>query len=195
MVILDGKKLADKILTNLRVRGKKIKLAVILVGGDPVSQIFINQKRKACKKVGVGFELFKFSAEVRPPLLKEEIKKIVDNSANSGVIIQLPLPQKFNTEEFLNLIPPKKDVDVLSEESFKKFAEEESAFLPPVVGAILILFKNYRIKIKNKNIVIVGGGRLVGKPLAAWLKIQKVKFSALDKNSKNIFSHTKEADI
>ncbi len=160
MVLLDGKKLADKILTNLEVRGKKIKLAVILVGEDKDSKIFIEQKRKACEKTGINFELFKFSTEIGSLLLKEEIKKIVDNPKNSGVIIQLPLPKQFDTEElrrevgaptgtseFLNLIPEEKDVDVLSEKSFERFTRGESLILPPTVGAVSILFKEYKIEI------------------------------------------------
>jgi len=83
----------------------------------------------------------------------------------------------------------------LSEKSFRKFARGESLILPPTVGAVSILFKKYRIKIRSKNIVVIGGGRLVGKPLVAWLKFQKAKFLALDKSTKNISSYTEKADI
>lgn len=195
MIILDGKKLAEKILANLKTRRKELKLAVILVGEDSSSQIFIKQKEKACEKVGIDFELFKFPTEIGSLLLKEEIKKIVDDPANSGVIIQLPLPKKFNAEEFLNLIPPEKDVDVLSKKSFKKFARGESLIFPPTVGAISNLFKKYGIKVKGKNIMVIGAGRLVGKPLVAWLKLQKAEFSVLDDSVKNISSYTNKADI
>lgn len=195
MVLLDGKKIADEILANLKTRGKKIKLAVILVGEDSASLIFIEQKRKACEKVGIDFELFKFSAEIGSLLLKEEIKKIIGDPENSGVIIQLPLPEQFNTGEFLNLIPEEKDVDVLSEKSFGKFSRGESLILPPTVGAISVLFKSYKIEIENRNIVIVGAGRLVGKPLVAWLKLQGAKFSVLDESVKDISSYTAKADI
>lgn len=199
MILLDGKKLAEEILDNLakeiKIRRLKLKLAVILVGGDPVSRIFISQKRKACKAVGIGFKLYQFRENGSREILTEEIKKIVSDPENSGVIIQLPLPKKFNAEEFLNLIPEEKDVDVLSEKSFKKFAKGQSVIFPPVVGAVLVLFKNYEVKIDNKNIVVVGGGRLVGRPLAVWLKLQKAKFLALDKNTKDISFYTKKADI
>ncbi len=195
MVLLDGKKIADEILTNLKTRSKKIKLAVILVGEDSSSQIFINQKRRACEKVGIDFELYQFHENGSREILLEEIKKIVNDSVNSGVIIQLPLPEKFNAEEFLNLIPEEKDIDVLSKKSFEKFARGESLILPPTIGAISTLFKNYKIEIENRNIVIVGAGRLVGKPLVAWLKLQGAKFSVLDESVKDISSYTAKADI
>lgn len=116
--ILDGKKLSEKVLENLKkeIQNRRLKsrLAVILVGENPVSQIFINQKKKACEKVGIGFQLFKFPAEISASEFKKEIGKIVKNPVNSGIIIQLPLPSKFFPEEFLNLIPEERDIDVLS---------------------------------------------------------------------------------
>ena len=107
--ILDGKKLADKILAGLKQKIKKAKLkltlAVVLVGDNAVSEKFIEQKKIACEKAGIKFELFKFSAKIKNPNLKKEIEKIIKRTAVSGVILQLPLPKKFIPEEFLNLIP------------------------------------------------------------------------------------------
>ena len=120
MKILDGKKLSERILTNLKKEIKnrrlKLRLAVILIGENQVSKVFINQKKKACEKVRINFKLFKFPAKISTIKFKKEILKIVKNPTNSGIIIQLPLPKKFPTEDFLNLIPEEKDIDVLSEE-------------------------------------------------------------------------------
>lgn len=199
MKILDGKKIAKKILDNLkkeiRSRRLKLKLAVISVGENPVSQIFINQKEKACQMVGIGFKLFKFPARIKTPELKKGIEKIVKNPDISGVIIQLPLPKKFPAEEFLNLIPEKKDIDVLSEKSLGKFYQGTLPILPPTVGGIFHLSKNYRIKLKGKNVVVVGAGRLVGNPLALWLLQQKATVSVLNEFTKDALSFTKKADI
>lgn len=199
MKILDGKKLSEEILANLKKEVKnrhlKLKLAVVLVGGDPVSRIFINQKRKACEKVGINFELFRFLVEIGSLSLKKEIEKIVCSPGNSGVIIQLPLPKKFNTEEFLNLIPGEKDVDVLSEASLGKFCQGALRILPPTVAGILRLLEYYKISLKGKNIVIVGAGRLVGFPLALQLLKEKATVSVLNEWTRDTIFFTKKADI
>ena len=123
--ILNGKELSEKILAKIKKAVKKsklkLRLAVIQVGENSVSQVFINQKKKACEKTGINFKLFKFPAKISVLEFKKEIEKIVKSKVTSGVIIQLPLPKKFLAEEFLNLIPEGKDIDVLSEKSLGKF--------------------------------------------------------------------------
>ncbi|MFH1894651.1 MAG: bifunctional 5,10-methylenetetrahydrofolate dehydrogenase/5,10-methenyltetrahydrofolate cyclohydrolase [Patescibacteria group bacterium] len=199
MISLDGKKLSGKILNNLKKEIKrrqlKLKLAVVLVGSDSASLSFIKKKQAAAKRISVGFSLYRFGESIAPGRLKEEVKKIVKNSDNSGVVIQLPLPENINTKEILNIVCERKDADVLSEKSFKKFASGRSFVSPPTVGAILYLLKEYKIRLKGKYVVLVGAGRLVGKPLAAWLKLQGVKFSMLDKSTQDISLFTKKADI
>ena len=197
--IFDGKKLAEKVLEKLRKEIKnrrlKLKLTVILVGDNPVSKVYINQKKMACEKVGIRFELFKFPSKISSQKFKKEIKKIVKNPANSGVIIQLPLPKKFNAQEILNLIPPEKDIDVLSEKSLGKFYTGGSKIIPPVVCGISHFFKEYKIPIKGKNVVLVGAGRLVGQPLALWLLREKAMVSVINEFTKKPSFITKKADI
>jgi len=196
MNLLDGKKLSEKILTNIRKKlKKKLTLAVVLVGDNVVSEIFINQKRMACEKAGIGFKLFKFPIDIKSRDLKKEIEKIVEKPNVSGIIIQLPLPEKFIPEEFLNLIPEEKDVDVLSEASLGKFYQGVSPILPPTVSGILQLLKSYRINLKGKNVVIVGAGRLVGLPLAIQFLREKATTSIVNRFTKDTASFTKKADI
>ncbi len=207
MIILDGKKLSEKILDNLRKeisaqggsasggKNRPLKLAVVLVGQDRVSGVFIKQKEKACKKVGIGFELYQFGKNISAEELKKEIENIGKAPFNSGVVVQLPLPSHINIQEVLNAVPFEKDIDVLSEESFEKFSRGKSLIIPPTVGAVSYLLKEYKINIKGKYVVVVGAGRLVGKPLAAWLKLQGVNFSILDKSTEDISAFTKKADI
>jgi len=199
MKILNGKKLSEKILVNFKKEIKKSKrqltLTVVQVGENPVSQIFINQKKKACEKIGLGFRLFKFPAKISTLELRKEIEKIVKNPANSGIIIQLPLPKKFLPEEFLNLISEEKDIDVLSEKSLGKFYQGTLKILPPTVDGILRLLKNYKIKLLGKNVVIIGAGRLVGFPLAIQLLREKATVSVLNEFTKDAPFFTKKADI
>ncbi len=199
MKILNGKKLSEEILANLkkevRKSNLKLRLAVVQVGENSVSQIFINQKKKACKLVGADFKLYRFNEKINPQGLKSEIKKIVKNSANSGIIIQLPLPEKFLPEGFLNLIPEEKDIDVLSEKSLGKFYQGTLKILPPTVDGILRLLKNYKIELKGKDVVVIGAGRLVGFPLAIQLLKEKATLSVLNEFTKDALSFTKKADV
>jgi methylenetetrahydrofolate dehydrogenase (NADP+) / methenyltetrahydrofolate cyclohydrolase len=199
MIILDGQKIADKILDNLKKEIKrrqlKLSLAVVLVGQDSASLTFIKKKQQAAKKIGIDFSFLKFGKNITQAQLKEEIKKIIKDPENSGVVIQLPLSKNINTTEILNLVPQEKDPDVLSEISFKSFSAGTSFVLPPTVGAISYLLKEYKIDLAGKKIVVVGAGRLVGKPLAAWFELQGVDFSILDKTTADISTITQKADI
>ncbi|MDP2864140.1 MAG: bifunctional 5,10-methylenetetrahydrofolate dehydrogenase/5,10-methenyltetrahydrofolate cyclohydrolase [bacterium] len=199
MIILDGKKLSEEILENLKKeikkRNLKLRLSVVQVGENPVSKIFISQKKKACERVGINFKLCKLPAKISVAELKKEIERIVKEPENSGVIIQLPLSKKFLPEELLNLISLKKDIDVLSEKSLGKFYQGTLSILPPTVQGILYLFKNYKIELKGKNVVIVGAGRLIGNPLALRLLREKATISVLNEFTKDTPSFTKKADI
>lgn len=199
MKIFNGKKLAGEILENLKTdikkRKLKLRLAVIQIGKNPISQIFINQKKKACQSVGMDFKLYQFKERINILGLKKEINKITSNPRNSGVIIQLPLPKNLNTQEILNTIPQKKDVDVLSETSLGKFYTSTLSILPPTVKGIIYLLAKYRIKVKGKHVVVVGVGRLVGNPLALWLLHEKATVSTVTEFTKEASFFTKKADI
>ncbi|MBU4299148.1 bifunctional 5,10-methylenetetrahydrofolate dehydrogenase/5,10-methenyltetrahydrofolate cyclohydrolase [Patescibacteria group bacterium] len=199
MKILDGKKLSEEILNNLKKEIKKsnlkLRLAVVQVGENPVSKVYIDHKRKAAERIGLSFKLFQFDEKIGAGELKREIEKIVSETENSGVIIQLPLPKGIFPDEFLNLIPEEKDVDVLSEKSLGKFYQGTSKILPPIVDGILSLLKNYKIKIKGRDVVLVGAGRLVGLPMAVQLLREKATISVLNEFTKVPAYFTKKADI
>ena len=196
-MIINGRELSEEILLKLKKKAKGLnsKLAVVLIGENKASEIFTKKKEEACEKAGIDFELFKFSSKVKKEKLKKEILKIAKNPKVSGLIIQLPLPSKIKEEEILNLIPPKKDVDILSGKSLKKFSQGDFDILPPTVGAVSFLLKKFKIKIKGKNVVLVGAGRLVGKPLSIWFLKNKANVTVVNKLVKNISFFTKKADI
>jgi len=199
MKILDGKKLSEEILEGLRREIKrkrlKLKLAVVLVGENPVSKIFVREKEKACRKIGIIFQLFKFPSKIKPAKLEREIKKITKKAGIKGIIIQLPLPKNFNPQKFLDIIPPEKDIDVLSGASIGRFYTGNSPISFPIAEGIRYLLARYKISIKGKNVVLVGAGRLVGRPLALWLLKEKATISVVDEFTKNISCFTKKADI
>lgn len=199
MILLNGKKLSEEILKNIKrkIKGRRLKLrlAVIQIGENPVSLIFINQKEKACQKIDIDFKLFEFPAKIKKSELKKEVGKICQDSKNSGVIIQLPLPKNFLPEDFLNLIPEKKDIDILSESSLGKFYQGTLKVLPPTVQGILYLLKKYKISLKGKDIVIIGSGRLVGFPLAVQLLREKATVSVLNEFTRDTQFFIQKADI
>jgi len=189
-MILNGKKLAERILNDLKREVAKlspIKLAVILVGNDPNSLKFVKQKKKAAEKIGINFELHRFKSNISEQELVEKIKKIVKLKTNTGIVVQLPLPPRIDVQKIINLIPKEKDPDALSVDNFLV----ES----PVASGIIKLLKEYGIKLKGKKVVIVGRGRLVGKPLIAIMKKAGVDLVACDIYTKNLSNQTLKADI
>jgi len=195
--ILDGKKISEKILSDLKKEAQKLnlKLAVVLVGENPASVLYIEQKKKACEKIGISFKLFKFNQKISTSALKKKVTEIVRKPDVSGLIVQLPLPKKINTQEILNAVSSEKDVDILSDENLGKFYQGSMKFLPPTIAGIAELFKKYKLEIKGKNIVLIGTGILIGKPLSIWLLNKKATFSVVGSFTKNITFFTKQADI
>lgn len=194
--IIDGNKIADKILSDVRKRilekDLNLKLDVILVGQNQISLSYISQKEKACEKAGVKFQLHSFPATIKNEDLKNNIEKISCNS--SGLIIQLPLPTSIKTQEILNVVPGKKDIDVLSELSLGKFYANNCP-LPPTIKAISCILSQEKVSLREKVVVVVGTGRLVGKPLIVWLISQGATILVANKNTSNIIDLTKKADV
>ncbi len=198
MKILDGVNLAEDILQGLKKNplAKQLGLAVVQVGENAISKKYIAEKQKACEKIGISFELFEFPETILTEALKVKIREIGQNPLHSGMIIQLPLPKKFPTQEILDCIPQKKDVDVLSTRQFGLFALSKGAISPPTVHAISLLLKEAHIStLKGTNVAIVGSGRLVGLPLSLWLISQGATVSIVNKSTKDIGKITSAADI
>ncbi len=187
MELLEGKKIAKDILRGLEkeARGRNLKLVIVLVGEDPASLIFVKEKERACKKIGIGFELFKFSSDIKQDELEKKIREIARKEDTSGLVVQLPLPKSLNAQNILDIIPAGKDVDVLSQGFFEEFKAGNSLILPPVVAAIDCLLREYEIDIKDKKIVLVGLGRVVGLPLSVWLSQKGIKFEVVEKLTEN----------
>jgi len=190
MVILDGKKLAEKILNKLRKEIKKlpsIRLAVVLVGNNPASLNFIKQKQKSAEEIGAKFKLYKLDSKIDNQNLVKEVNKIVKNKFNTGIVIQLPLPKHINIQEILNLVPWEKDVDALS--------VDNPIVEPPTASGIMRILEEYDIKAERKNVVIVGRGKLVGRPLAIMMAKINANLIICDRKTENLASKTLKADI
>ncbi len=199
MVLLDGKKLADKILAEIKQGLVKEKhsprLAVVVVGEDPVIRKFIEQKKKVAHSVDIDVRVHPFEESVTTNELRRRIAEIVHEEKNSGVIIQLPLPNHINTQYILNSVPPEKDVDMLSARALGNFITGKSQTLSPVAGAVKAFFEEYKIEYKNKHIVVAGLGNLVGRPVALWLFSEHASFSVINQDTPNPENFLRGSDI
>lgn len=199
MVIMSGKEAAEEIALGVKrdadLRKTKLSLAAVVVGGDPIISKFVAQKKKIADELGVDFRVYDYPADISTNELRQRIAVIVHDADPDGIIIQLPLPNHINTQYILNSVPPEKDVDVLSARAVGDFAVGKSKIMPPVVGALKALFDEYKIDYGGKHVVVVGAGRLVGKPVAMWLLNEKAPFSIVDERTPDISEFTKKADI
>jgi len=188
MKLLYGKVVAEKIYQEIKaeIKLKKIKpaMAVILVGNLAASLSFIKAKEKISKDLGIGFKLYHFLEIVTEREVLNLITVLNKNSNINGIIVQLPLPENIKTESIIKAIDPGKDIDGLLGE-----------ILTPSAAAVLGILKFYEISLKNKKIVLVGHGRLVGQPLNKQLiKIGNAPIIC-DKNTPDLSQETLKADI
>lgn len=190
MIIIDGKKIAQKIKDKLKQEVIRMKmppvLAAILVGEDPASLLYVKIKEKACQEVGIDFRKYLLPENVSENDLLYLINDLNKDESINGIIVQLPLPKNFASEKIIATISSAKDIDSLN---------QQSELRSPTVGAILEIFEKYDIDLKNKNICLVGYGRLVGKPLVKELEKMEIKPDVCDHSTKNLGKHTKKADI
>lgn len=195
MKIMEGKKIAEEKFLQLKKEIEKdnlsLSLGIVKILKDPVSEVYVNSKKKALEKYGIKVVIYNLREDTREEELKENIKSINED----GVIVQLPLPENIKKENILKFIDVKKDVDVFSSYLLGKYYNEESKIIPPVVGAVDILLKEHNIKIEGKNIVLVGSGDLVGKPLSLFFIRKGGTVSILNRFTSDIDFYIRNADI
>lgn len=197
MKLLDGKALAERMYEEMKpqVLGRNLSLGVILVGENPVSEKFIEEKKKRGEALGIDMRTYTFPVSESTRSLRKKIADLVKKTEHSGYIVQLPLPEGINTQYILNAIPEAKDVDMLNQKSLGAFLVGRSKAVPPVVGAIQALLQSESIELIGKKIAVVGAGRLVGGPVALWLTSQDLPFTVLTYTSPDIEEELKKADI
>lgn len=165
-----GKEIAQGIIERLKKMERPKKyLAAILVGADPGSLNFIEQKRKLAAALGVDFRLYRFARDVKNDFLRKEIGRIAAQKKTGGVIIQLPLPEGLNRHYVLNAVPKEKDLDVLGERALGSFYTGRQLVLPPAVGTLEEILKFTGFDLYGADVAVVGAGLLIGRPIALWL--------------------------
>jgi len=198
MIIIDGKQISAEIVAELKQLPKPNKtLAAVFVGASEASESFLRQKSKLAAELGVDFTICRFSEDVSEDELKDEIKKIGDDEKTGGMIIQLPLPSKFNRENILSALNPKKDVDGLrardlNQDQIEKLALSDKT-KPLAVRTAETILDKIGFDIKDKIVAVVGRGLLVGKPIIQWLKGKCRELIVVD--SKGDITRIRKADL
>lgn len=196
---INGKQIADEIKNALKERVSKLprkpRLDIVYAGKNPVIEGFLRMKRRTGEDIGIDTNVHHLPSSVSQKSLIDEIQKIAADKNSDGIIVQLPLPAELNTEIILNAIPPEKDIDVLSENALLLFEQGKLLLAPPIVGAIAEILKQNKISVTGKNAVILGNGRLVGRPAASWLKQNGATVSVFEKTSGDPKTALKTADI
>ena len=175
--IIDGKALASKLRTELAKkvasykteRGKQIGLAVVLVGEDPASQVYVRNKIKACEEVGIKSYAYYLDAKSSQSQVEELVRSLAEDSKVHGILVQLPLPAHLDANSILELIPRAKDVDGFSAENMGRLCMNEECLVACTPGGVMQMFKDEGIELKGKRAVVVGRSNIVGKPMAMLL--------------------------
>ena len=200
---LDGKKLALKIEQRLKndinsgliVSNRCPGLAVIRIGDDPASGVYVKNKEKACERVGIKSFLFHLNKSASNDDVKNLITQLNNNNEIDGILLQLPLPDKLNAQELISNISPLKDVDGLHEVNIGKLVKGESALRSCTPAGIINLLLSEGINIEGKKVVVVGRSLLVGKPVSLMLLNKNGTVTIAHSKTKNLSQICSEADI
>ena len=200
--ILKGKEVSARIKTELKTEVEKLKeqgilpgLAVIIVGEDPASQVYVRNKERACEECGIYSEKYALPVTTSQEELLELINTLNNKSSISGILVQLPVPEHIDEETIINAIDPKKDVDAFHPVNVGKIMVGNYDFVPCTPAGVMELIKESGIGVKGKECVVVGRSNIVGKPQAMLLLHQNGTVTVCHSKTKNLAEKTRQADI
>lgn len=182
-------------MDELRKNGKEIGLAVIIVGDNPASRIYVNNKKKACEYIGIRSEEFALPESTTEEELKSLVEKLNNDDSIHGILVQLPLPKHINEETVINTISVKKDVDAFHPVNVGKIMIGDYDFLPCTPAGVMELIKESGIDVDGKNCVVVGRSNIVGKPQAMLLLHQNGTVTICHSKTKDLAEVTRNADV
>ena len=205
MIIIDGKEFSKKILEEISNEQKEIVerknlrpagLAVIIVGENPASQVYVRNKTRACEKVGFYSETIKLEENISEDDLIKKIEELNEDNKIDGILVQLPLPKHIDELKVINSIKPEKDVDGFSNVNVGKMViGDESGFLSCTPYGIMQLLEGYDIDVDGKDVVVVGRSNIVGKPMAMMLIQKGATVQVCNSRTKDLSKKLKKADI
>lgn len=202
MEIIDGKKLAKQIRENLKIeceelkeKGINPKLAVIMVGDDKASKIYVKNKSKACNEIGIQYEEYLLDKNINQNELIELIEKLNNDKTVHGILLQSPVPDGLDINEAFRKISPEKDVDGFNPTNVGKLALNQDTFVSCTPYGIMRMFEAYNIDLEGKKVVIIGRSNIVGKPLMQCCLNKNATVTICHSKTKNIKEHIKDADV
>lgn len=196
---IDGKIISTKIKEELKAEIKtymiKPCLAVIQIGNDEASNVYISAKQKACSEVGIYLKHIKFDEDSREIEIINKIIELNNDEYVHGILLQLPIPEKFNEEKLINYISRNKDVDGLTDINVGKLINNKKCLVSCTPQGIIKLLEESGVSIPGKNVVIVGRSKLVGKPLISLFLNNDATVTVCHSKTNNLKEFTKNADI
>lgn len=200
--IIDGKALAKKIRMELKEKCEELinkhiqpKLAVIMVGDNPASKVYVKNKSKACNEVGILYEEYLLEEDTTQEELIKLIKKLNEDKEVNGILLQSPIPPHLDINEAFKAITYSKDVDGFTPSSVGKLCIGEDTFISCTPFGVIKMFEEYNIDLAGKNVVILGRSNIVGKPLIQCCLQKHATVTVCHSKTKNLNEHTKQADI
>ena len=201
-VIIDGKEVArekrEQIknrVESLKSQGKTVGLAVIIVGENPASRVYVNNKKKACLEVGIESFEYALPENTTEQELKNLVEKLNNDDRVNGILCQLPLPKHINEDSVINTISPKKDVDAFHPQNVGHIMIGDYTFLPCTPAGIMEMLKFYNISVSGKKCVVIGRSNIVGKPMAMLLLKENGTVEICHSRTQNLKEETLSADI
>lgn len=202
MKIIDGKLVSKILREKMKIEVENLKrqnivpgLAVILVGNDPASKVYVRNKKKACEEIGIRSEQFFLEENTSEHELINLIKKLNNDKSVNGILVQLPLPSHIDEHAVIETISPEKDVDAFNEKNVGKIMLGDYNVLPCTPAGIMELLKHEHIDVDGKNCVVVGRSNIVGKPMAMLLLKANATVTICHSHTRNIKDILKQADL
>ena len=201
-VIIDGKELAKKIRANLKIECEELKkkninskLAVIMVGEDPASKVYVRNKSRACEDVGIKYEEYLLDVNTTQKELVELIEKLNNDKTINGILLQSPIPSSLDINEAFRTISPEKDVDGFNPINVGMLVLNQDTFVSCTPYGIMKMFEEYDIDLTGKNVVILGRSNIVGKPLIHCCLNKNATVTSCHSRTQNLAQKAKEADV
>ncbi|GGN95496.1 bifunctional methylenetetrahydrofolate dehydrogenase/methenyltetrahydrofolate cyclohydrolase FolD [Saccharibacillus kuerlensis] len=200
--IISGKQVSDEIRQNLKTEVESLAeqgcvpgLAVVLVGEDPASQVYVRNKAKACEDLGFYSEVHRLEADTSQEDLLELVHKLNEQSNINGILVQLPLPKQIEEKAIINAIAPSKDVDGFHPVNVGNLVIGDDSLLPCTPAGVIELIKHTGIEISGKHAVVIGRSNIVGKPVSMLLQRENATVTMCHSRTANMKELTRQADI
>ncbi|EEG29552.1 tetrahydrofolate dehydrogenase/cyclohydrolase, NAD(P)-binding domain protein [[Clostridium] methylpentosum DSM 5476] len=200
--IIDGKQISAQVkqavaeeVAQLKTEGIHPGLAVVLVGDNPASKVYVGSKEKACEQLGIYSEKYLLPGETTEEELLELVEKLNHKPEINGILVQLPLPEQINEETIINAIDPIKDVDAFHPNNVGKIMIGDFDFLPCTPAGIMDLIASTGVSIEGKNCVVIGRSNIVGKPMSMLLLHKNGTVTICHSRTQNLAEITRKADI